>query len=158
MGRAVVLLSSAWLSIASLAAAQGSAGHPRVDLPPEVDRVLRDYERAWAAKDAVALAALFTEDGFVLSNGAPPVRGRTAIRDAYAQAGGPLLLRAIGFSTEGSVAYVIGMYSHGEGAPENGKFVLALRRNGDRWWIAADMDNSNRPPPRPSPPPAPATK
>jgi ketosteroid isomerase-like protein len=158
MSRAVVLLASAWLCVGSLAAAQAPAEHPKVDLPPEVDRVLRDYEHAWTSRDAAALAALFTEDGFVLSNAAPPVRGRAAIREAYAKAGGPLNLRAIGFSTEGSVAYVIGMYSHGEGSPENGKFVLALRRDGGRWWIAADMDNSNRPPPRPSPPPAPATK
>lgn len=56
---------------------------PSVTLPAELDRVLRDYERAWQGNDAGALAALFAEDGYVLSNGEPPVRGRAAIRVAY---------------------------------------------------------------------------
>jgi ketosteroid isomerase-like protein len=124
---------------------------PSVTLPPELDRVLRDYERAWTAHDAAALAALFAEDGFVMSNGRPPVRGREAIRAAYANAGGPLMLRAFAWSTEGKVGYIIGGFGRDAGSADSGKFVLALKRGGDgRWLIAADMDNSNR---RPQPPP-----
>jgi hypothetical protein len=37
-------------------------------LPPDLDRVLRDYERAWSAGDAKAIALLFTEDGVLLQN------------------------------------------------------------------------------------------
>ena len=37
-------------------------------LPPDLDRVLRDYERAWRAGDAKAIASLFTEDGVLLQN------------------------------------------------------------------------------------------
>ncbi len=129
---------------------------PSVELPPALDRVLRDYERAWEARDAAALAALFTEDGFVLSNGRPPVRGRDAIRAAYADGGGPLVLRALAYATEGAVGYVIGAYGAGGGEGgegDTGKFVLELRRGEDgRWLIAADIDNSNR---RPRPQPAP---
>lgn len=133
---------------------------PSVTLPPELDRVLRDYERAWRARDAAALAALFTEDGFVLSNGRPPVRGRAAIRDAYATGGGPLVLRALAFATEGKVGYVIGAFGGQAGETDSGKFVLALRRGDDgRWLIAADMDNSNRRPgPGPGPPRTPTAK
>jgi hypothetical protein len=32
---------------------------PTVALPPELDRVLRDYERLWAAGDEAGLAAIF---------------------------------------------------------------------------------------------------
>ena len=124
---------------------------PSVTLPPELDRVLRDYERAWQGRDAAGLAALFTEDGFVLSSGKPPVRGRAAIREAYAKSGGPLALRALAFTTEGKVGYIIGAFGGKPGDPDSGKFVLALRRGDDgRWLIAADMDNENR---RPGPPP-----
>jgi hypothetical protein len=63
------------------------AALPSVALPPELDRVLRDYERAWRARDAAALAELFAENGFVMSNGSPPVRGRAAIRAKYANSG-----------------------------------------------------------------------
>ena len=48
-------------------------------LPPGLARVLTDYEVGWKAGDAAALARLFTEDGFVLSPGKPPVRGRAAM-------------------------------------------------------------------------------
>jgi ketosteroid isomerase-like protein len=124
---------------------------PSVQLPPELDRVLRDYERAWQARDGNALAELFADDGFVLSSGKSPVRGRDNIRKAYAGAGGPLALRALAYKTEGSTGYIIGAYGGEAGGPDSGKFVLAIRRVNDRWLIAADIDNSNR---RPPPPPS----
>jgi len=117
---------------------------PSVTLPPDLERVLRDYERAWQARDAAALAELFSEDGFVLASGRPPVRGRAAIRAAYAQSGGALALRALAFATEGSVGYIIGAYGHEPGSGDAGKFVLALTRVRGRWLIAADIDNSIR--------------
>jgi reactive intermediate/imine deaminase len=126
---------------------------PSIELPDELGRVLRDYERAWQARDAGALAALFTEDGFVLSNGRPPVRGRDAIREAYAKSGGPLALRALAYSVDGGTGYIIGAFAPQKDAPDAGKFVLAVRRGPDgRWLIAADMDNSNRPPSSPNEP------
>ena len=68
---------------------------PSVNLPPELDRVLRDYERHWRAGDGAALSALFTEDGFI-QRGGPWIRGRDAIRTNYSQmASGNLRLRAV---------------------------------------------------------------
>jgi ketosteroid isomerase-like protein len=124
--------------------AAGAANHVAVEsLPPELDRVLRDYERAWRERDARALAELFAEDGFVLSDGSPPVRGRDAIRAAYSNAGGPLWLRSLAHATDGDVGYILGVYSHQIDGPLAGKFVLTLRRHpGGPWLIAADMDNS----------------
>ncbi len=129
----------------------GATPLPSVQLPPELDRVLRDYERAWQAHDPDALSALFAEDGFVLSNTQPPVRGRGAIRDAYAHAGGQLALRALAHETHGPVGYIIGAFGRQQGEPDSGKFILALRRAKDgRWMITADMDNSSH---KPTPPP-----
>lgn len=53
---------------------------PSVVLPHELDRVLRDYERAWRKGDASALAALFAEDGFLLQSDRPPARGRQLLK------------------------------------------------------------------------------
>lgn len=119
---------------------------PSVQLPESLDRVLRDYETAWAAGDEAALAALFTEDGFVPT---PPgwVRGRAGITRVYENSSGPLLLRALAFSVSDSVAYIIGAYNYGDpvGAIDGGKFLLALRKEpSGKWLIAADLDNSNR--------------
>jgi ketosteroid isomerase-like protein len=122
------------------------AALPSVSLPPEVDRVLRDYERAWRARDPEALAALYVDDGFVLANGAPPRRGRTAIAEGYRGAGGALFLRALDYATADTVGFVIGAFRSEEGGADGGKFVLALRRGSPTqpWRIAADIDNPIR--------------
>ncbi len=125
---------------------QAPAPMPSVPLPPGLDRVLRDYERAWQAKDAGALANLFTDDGFVLALDRPPVRGRAAIQAAYAGAGGPLSLRALSFHAEGGLAVILGAYATHPGGPDAGKFTLTLRMGpDDRWRIFSDMDNGNGP-------------
>ncbi|HJR72480.1 MAG TPA: SgcJ/EcaC family oxidoreductase [Luteimonas sp.] len=121
---------------------------PSVALPPQLDRVLRDYERAWRAGDAAALAALFAEDGFVLQSNRPPVRGRAAIRAAYEnQGGGPLRLRALAFAEGDATGYIIGAYGYGDKPGDMGKFTLTLRRaSGEPWLIFSDMDNQNAAP------------
>ncbi|HUG54732.1 MAG TPA: nuclear transport factor 2 family protein [Vicinamibacteria bacterium] len=118
--------------------------HPSVPLPAPLARVLTDYERAWQAKDAAGLAALFAEDGYVLAGGKPPVHGRGAIERHYAGHGGALSLRALAFATEGPVGWVIGAYGPAKGEPDDGKFTLTLRKDEDgRWLIVSDMDNGN---------------
>lgn len=141
---AMVVGIAAVLGVPPLAAQ--TPGEPSaVELPADLDRVLRAYETAWRARDADALTRLFARDGFVLAPGHPPVQGRRAIRRHYEGRGGPLFLRAFAYATDDSVGYVIGGYS---GAPElldGGKFVLTLRRSSEgRWLIVSDMDNRNR--------------
>jgi predicted alpha/beta superfamily hydrolase/ketosteroid isomerase-like protein len=118
---------------------------PSVALPAELERVLRDYERAWGARSADALARLFTDDGFVLQPSRPPARGHDEIIRAYAGSGGPLALRALAYATAGDVGYIVGAYAGAVGKPDDGKFILLVRRApGGPWQIAADMDNGNR--------------
>ena len=143
-----MLVPTLWLGIVlSHAAAQAppAAPLPSVVLPPELARVLTDYETAWGSRDAAALVRLFAEDGFVLQGGKPPIRGRAAIEEAYKGSGGPLSLRALAYAAEGDVGYIIGGYTHTKGAPDDGKFTLTLKRSGGRWLIMSDMDNGNRP-------------
>ena len=117
---------------------------PSVQLPKPLARVLTDYEQAWQKKDAKALAALFAEDGFVLPNGGPPVRGRAQIEQHYTGSGGPLALRGLAYATDGSTGYIIGGFAREKGAPDSGKFTLTLRKGQDgRWLIMSDMDNGN---------------
>jgi ketosteroid isomerase-like protein len=133
------------LMAAPAAGQQAPAGEPSVTLPPELARVLTDYEAAWSQRDAAALARLFAEDGFVLPGGAMPVRGRAAIEKHYTGKGGPLALRAFAYATEGAVGYILGGYAGKPGDPDDGKFTLTLRKGSDgRWLIMSDMDNSNR--------------
>jgi ketosteroid isomerase-like protein len=124
---------------------QSPAQEPSVKLPPPLARVLTDYETAWRNRDAAVLAGLFANDGFVLPNGRPPVRGRAAIQQYYTGQGGPLALRAIAFAAEGRVGYIIGAFAQKEGDPDGGKFTLTLTKDaGGRWLIMSDMDSMNR--------------
>ena len=120
---------------------------PSISLPADLDRVLRDYERAWRSGDASKVAELFSDDGFVLQNGRAPVRGRDAIAAAYkGQAGGPLRLRGLAYAVADTVGFILGAYTYGEATTDMGKFTLTLRRNrGGAWEIFSDMDNGNQP-------------
>lgn len=139
--------------IAFAAAAPQAAGQaadplglPPVTLPAELDRVLRDYEKAWRAGDGAALARVFTEDGFSLSNGALPVRGRSGIAESLKQPGGELQLRAFAWATADKVGYIVGGFRYPNSTGPGGKFLLALRKGPDgAWLIAADMENSAAP-------------
>ncbi len=140
--RACVLILTFVAALSSTAGAQ--APLPSVALPPELDRVLRDYERGWRAGDEKALAELFTEDGFVPWSGGW-VRGRDGIRRNYQNSQGDLQLRAVAYAVADTVGYIVGAYGYGERGQDRGKFVLALRRAPKgRWLIAADIDQSNR--------------
>lgn len=141
----IVLILAMAVAIATAQQTTPSVGEPSVSLPPELARVLKDYETAWAGRDAVKLARLFAEDGFVLPNGGVPVRGRAAIEKYYAGHGGPLSLRAIAYGAEGKVGYIIGGYTGTAGSPDDGKFTLTLSKGPDgRWLIMSDMDSPNR--------------
>ncbi|WP_084676941.1 YybH family protein [Massilia niastensis] len=131
---------------------------PSISVPPGIDRVLRDYEKAWAANDATALASLFTEDGMALPSGQQPARGKDSIARAYAGGGAmPTYLRVLDYRASGDMAYVVGGYGPAGQPDDVGKFVLVLRQVDGRWLIAADIENANRrmgPPPRPAAKPA----
>lgn len=139
--------------VAITSAAVGQTPLPSITLPPELDRVLRDYEKSWRAGDENGLAALFTTDGFVPSN-TGFVRGRDAIVSQYKDQQGDLQLRALAYGVSDTVGYIVGAYGFGTDGIDRGKYVLALRRpggRGGRWSIAADIDQTNRSGPTPSP-------
>ena len=126
------------------AAAQGAPDPrlPSVELPPELTRVLTDYEEAWEAGDGAALAALFTEGGVIRRGNW--IRGREAIQARYdGVAGGDLRLRAVDWSTDGDTGWILGAYGYPPDIErDRGVFVLALQRKEDgRWLIAADLDH-----------------
>jgi ketosteroid isomerase-like protein len=145
--RLIVFAVSVALGTNPAAQPEPAAPLPSVKLPPELARVLTDFEAAFQKRDAAAIAALFAEDGFILPNGRPPVRGRAAIEKFYTGVGGPLALRAWAYSTDGSIGFIIGGYAGKAGDPDLGKFTLTLRKVGDgRWLIFSDIDNANQRP------------
>jgi hypothetical protein len=115
---------------------------PTVDLPPQLGRVLRDYEQHWKGGSSEALAALFTDDGLVARRGGW-IRGQAALREALGGTSSDLRLRAVAYAVDERVGYIVGAYGYGSepAAPDRGLFILTLRRAPDgRWLIAADLD------------------
>ncbi len=124
---------------------QSPGPQPSVELPDELSRVLRDYERHWSRGEAAALADLFVEQGLIISGGSW-IRGRDEIREAYSNASGPLRLRAIEYGTDGDVGFIVGAYGYGDTLPvqDRGMFTLTLRRSeSGAWLIASDMDRGS---------------
>ncbi len=120
-----------------------AAAPTTVTLPPALNRVLRDYERAWREGNGASLAALFTDDGFAVQSGSPLRQGHAAIAQGITGPGGELQLTAYAFSVADTVGYIVGGYRYPHTTGPGGRFVLALRMGaGGRWLIAADLDNS----------------
>lgn len=131
-------------------AASAQTALPAVELPPELKRVLTDYETAWQAKDAPALAKLFAGDRVTMPNACPAAKERAELEKCYAASGSPLSLRAHAFSAEGSSGYIIGEYASTKDAAPAGRFVLTLTKGADgKWLIVADMDQPYRRAPAP---------
>ena len=117
-----------------------------------VDRWLHLVE----AKDAVAIAGLYAEDGAVMPPNAPIGKGRTAIQQTWAS-----MMRTPGFgltfvpeqivvSSSGDMALDRGTYSltiapDGTAQTDTGKYVVVWRKIGGEWKAAADIFNSDLP-------------
>ncbi len=143
--RGAMLVIGLCLAVGATAAQSGGTapGTPAaVTLPPDLDRVLRDYESAWRDGDGARMGTLFTEDGFAIQSGRPIARGRAAIAGGITRPGGALQLIAYAYATSGEIGHIVGGYRYPESKGPGGRFVLALRRGTDgRWLIAADLDN-----------------
>jgi predicted TIM-barrel fold metal-dependent hydrolase len=123
--------------------------YPAVELPPALDRVLRDFETRWRARDHAAMAALFTEDG-MMRFGDAWRRGRASLRVALldAMSGSDLRLWAQQFGMSDSIAYIAGSYGHRTRADraDIGRLHFSLRKGTDGVWrIAVAMIESVNP-------------
>jgi uncharacterized protein (TIGR02246 family) len=110
---------------------------------------------AVAARDADAVAGLFSESAVLQVAGMPPVEGREAIRRFYGRLFGHLSASSASaaetrVSTGGDLAYSFGATSNefrtADGiASYAGKFVLVWRLEEGEWNIAVYSISSNQP-------------
>jgi uncharacterized protein (TIGR02246 family) len=126
----------------------------------EVHAFLDDFDQAFAAGDADALADLFADDGLLLLLNREPLQGRTAIRDHWA----PFFTkmgtrergrRSIGWvEAEGIGPTPLSIYSetlvHRAGTEPSrvvrGRVVYFLHRDPDgAWRITLAMNSHSRP-------------
>ena len=136
----------------STAAADDEAGEQAIRA--QVDRWLQFVK----AKDAAGIAQLYTEDGAVMPPNAPIGKGRAAIEQTWAS-----MMQTPGFdltfnpeqivlSSSGDMALDRGTYKlavapNGTAQTDTGKYVVVWRKIGNEWKAAADIFNSDGPPP-----------
>ena len=133
-------------------AAAGNTGADEQAIRGQVDR----WHQLIKAKDAAAIAALYTEDGAVMPPNAPIGKGRGPIQQTWAS-----MMQTPGFdltfvpdqiivSSSGDMALDRGTYKlsvapKGTAQTDTGKYVVVWRKIGSDWKAAADIFNSDLP-------------
>lgn len=131
---------------------------PEIDLEAEA-QVIRGLDAALSKAaqdgDADAFGSFFAEDATQLPPGAPPLRGRDAIRGAVAGllgAGADLRFETleVKVSASGDMAFSRGMWylnlETTEGpAEDRGSFIEVWEKNEGEWSITNDIFNSDLP-------------
>ena len=108
------------------------------------------------AKDAAAIAALYTEDGAVMPSNGPIGKGHDAIQKTWASMMGTpgfdltFTPEQIIVSSSGDMALDRGTYRltiapKGTAQTDTGKYVVVWRKIGGEWKAAADIFNSDLP-------------
>jgi uncharacterized protein (TIGR02246 family) len=116
---------------------------------------------AVATKDPAATAAFYAEDGMIMPPGAPASVGREAIAATWAALFGlkefslTFAPTTIDVAVSGDIAYDIGTYmlefeTEAGDVQDKGKYVVAWKKVGDEWQVAADIFNSDLPPAPPA--------
>ena len=127
-------------------------------------RALRDGEVAafikdWGGKDAVRIAAHYTDDGNVMVPGSPTMTGKDAIaktmKDVLADPNWSLALQPVQVevSRSGDLGYTRGTYvltatdpASQKAATEKGRFVAIFRKQADgSWRVVEDISNAEAP-------------
>jgi uncharacterized protein (TIGR02246 family) len=166
MTRSLLLLTSAALLLPACQASNKSTndfaeanGSAAVDTTAD-EKAIRGQVDRWLqlvkAKDAAAIAGLYTEDGAVMPPNGPIGKGHDAIQKAWASMMGTPGLdltftpEQIIVSSSGDMALDRGTYKlaispNGKSETETGKYVVVWRKVRGEWRAAADIFNSDLP-------------
>ena len=139
----ILLLATALVLYASAGMAQTKA---------TIDKLNEAWVAAFNKGDAAAIAGMYTDDATVLPQGAPMVKGATAIKDLWAGVmkdfSDPKLTTSEVHTMGEVMAYEIGTVAMKTKAspPQDvaGKYVVVWRRSGTTWKLAVDIFNFDK--------------
>ncbi|MDA2923507.1 SgcJ/EcaC family oxidoreductase [Acidobacteria bacterium AH-259-L09] len=123
-----------------------------------LDQLRSDYEAAYNAQDAAAVAGFYTDDAVRSLPNQEPTSGRDAIQSnlqaTLDQAEAEISIPSEEIQVAGDWAFGAGTYSlkltpkeeGGEATARNGSYIVILKRQADGCWkIARVVDSSNDP-------------
>lgn len=161
----LMLLTASALLISSCDSAKETAAGPSPEAAASVastadEEAIRGQVARWLdlikAKDAAAIAQMYTEDGALLPPNAPISKGRTAIEQTWAAMmstpGFELTFAPEQIVLSGSVDMALDrgtfrmvVAPSGKAQVDTGKYVVVWRKVGGEWKAAADIINSDLP-------------
>jgi uncharacterized protein (TIGR02246 family) len=127
-----------------------------------LDGFQQAWEKGYNGGDAAAVVALYTEDATLNAPGAPVAHGRAAIQEFFtkdiATANSAGIKMDIAAPSDraisGDTAWETGTWTATDksgATADKGKYVTTYRKREGKWLIAADIWNSDTPPPPPAP-------
>ena len=135
--------------VACLVLAAGSAMSQQ---KPSIQKINEEWVAAFNKGDAAGVAALYSEDAYILPNGAEMAKGRRAI-EAYfknsVQQLGDAKLKTVDLQSLGpGSAREVGTFNFkakGDSPQEVvGKYVAVWRKMGGQWKLITDIWNMNK--------------
>ena len=154
-----VLLISTLMGLSSAAIAQEVKPNPTAtarvgsSARAQVDKISQEFMAACDRKDAKAVAQMYHSQGRMLPGNSAPVLGRAEIEKtwkSYFDAGlAEFKLQTESAEQHGDIVVELGSYTATSGGkPENGKYVVLYKKEGDGWKLWVDSFSSNAPPVR----------
>jgi len=149
------LLSYVFASALALAGVPAHAEDAK--LRAAIEKADADFVKAVAAKDAAAIAAMYTEDAQVMPPNSPPVKGRAAIQQLFAgmvQGIARLEITAVEVEGHGDVAHEVEALKFFDASGkqiDEGKAIVIWKKVGGEWKLHRDIFSSNMPPPGAAP-------
>lgn len=131
------------------------AGASARQADPELDPLLTQYQSAWNKGDAKSLAALYSQNALRMQPTGAPLMGRAAIEQFFIQSfagawkGTKLNLKAVATQrVNADVRIQEGTFevTGGTGAPQRGRYVNTVVREGGQWKLASVAPISDTPP------------
>lgn len=131
------------------------AAEPAAEAPPPPKPSVRGavdagnyfFLKAFEARDAQAVAELYTEDARVIAPGAEPAVGRAAIAEFWRgamQETKSVELRTLAVESDGDLAFEDGVVklTANDGSESTARYVVVWKRVGRRWHLHRDIWNA----------------
>jgi uncharacterized protein (TIGR02246 family) len=120
---------------------------PKVSVRDAVDAGNYFFRKAFEARDAQAIAELYTEDARVIAPGAEPAAGREAIvafwTGAMQETKG-VRLETLTVEADGDLAFEDGVVhlTANDGSESSARYLVVWKRIGRRWHLHRDIWNA----------------